>query len=308
MIIELNIVQTCGFQITDKGNKYMQKILILGGSGMLGHAMKTHFNATKIHDVHWTERKFDYPLWAGNSTLRVHFLQADALNVSVQFEDILSSWMPDYVINCIGIVKPRMADNIARAIFINALFPHILARVCKQQGCRLIHVTTDCVFSGRQGPYNETNLHDALDDYGKSKSLGEPSMDAMVIRTSIIGPEPFNKHSLISWAQKQSNQIVQGYINHWWNGVTTFELARIFQQIIDGDSWKIGTYHIHSPEAVNKYELLDLIFQRYSVFPSAFKAIDALIGCDRRLTTTDPEFLKGFAIPSISYQIGALPE
>ena len=284
----------------------MKKILILGGSGMLGYAVRKVLQQ-QGYDVHWTERNLDKTPLAEDESPNQHFYWIGEFWKEYLFQELLDAVQPDYVINCIGVIKPRMIDNFEAAIYINAIFPHMLARLCKDK-TKLIHITTDCVFSGEQGPYKETAPHDALDEYGKTKSLGECSGDAMVLRTSIVGPEPYNKHSLISWVQKQQDQIVQGYTNHLWNGVTTFEFARILQQIIHKDLWKVGIYHIHSPKTINKYELVDLILRRYNITPSMFKHVEASIDCDRRLATIYPEFLTSLVIPSISYQIQSLPE
>jgi len=274
------------------------KILVLGGSGMLGYAVR---KVLEQKDLHWTERQ-NARMEADN----VHNLQAVDMYAEADFDLILRKINPKYVINCIGVIKPRMMDHIEASIYTNAVFPHMLARLCKDR-TKLIHITTDCVFSGKQGPYKETAPHDALDEYGKTKSLGECAADAMVIRTSIIGPEPYNKHSLISWVQKQQDQVVQGYTNHLWNGVTTFELAHVFQHIMKMDQWSPGLFHIHSPTAVNKYELVRLICQRYSVRPKALNAIEAPGACDRRLATNYSSFLDNLEIQEISDQILGLP-
>jgi dTDP-4-dehydrorhamnose reductase len=281
----------------EKGQETM-KVLVLGGSGMLGFAVRS---VLEQKDLHWTERQ-NARMIADN----VHNLQALYMYAEEDFNIILRKINPEYVINCIGVIKPRMMEHFEASVYTNAVFPHMLARLCKNRA-KLIHITTDCVFSGKQGPYKETAPHDALDEYGKTKSLGECGGAAMVLRTSIIGPELYNKHSLISWVQKQHGQVVQGYTNHLWNGVTTFELAQIFQCIMKRNMWEPGLFHIHSPIAVNKYELVQLICQRYGIQLAALNAIEAPIACDRRLATNRPSFLDDLEIPGIAYQILGLP-
>jgi dTDP-4-dehydrorhamnose reductase len=117
--------------------------------------------------------------------------------------------------------------------------------------CNVIHITTDCVFSGRGGRYDENSLHDCLDDYGKSKSLGE-NQNLTIIRTSIIGEEKTNKKSLLEWVKSQKNNLIFGYTNHFWNGVTCLEMSKfIFTLIKEQNYWK-GVQHVYSPDIVSK--------------------------------------------------------
>ncbi|MHA1290016.1 MAG: sugar nucleotide-binding protein, partial [Candidatus Thorarchaeota archaeon] len=168
----------------------------------------------------------------------------------------------DYVINCIGVIKPFIGSTgIVDTIYINSIFPHVLAEYCKQQGMKLIHITTDCVFSGHQvmGEYIESDEHDVTDIYGRTKSLGEPKNKAMVLRTSIIGREIHKQASLVAWVQLQAGREVNGFTNHTWNGITTKTYAKCCQQIIDFDMYEEGIYHIFSPSSVTKCQLVTMI-------------------------------------------------
>ena len=128
----------------------------------------------------------------------------------------------------------------------------------------MIHVTTDCVFSGSTGLYLENHPHDCIDDYGKSKSLGEPK-DITVIRTSIIGEELSNKKSLLEWVRSNKNFKVNGFINHFWNGLTCLELSKQIKTIIDtGNYWK-GVKHYFSPNVVSKCQLVKDISEIYDL-------------------------------------------
>jgi len=161
----------------------------------------------------------------------------------------------DYVINCIGIIKQRNA-NKDLMFFINGDFPHKLATKCK----RLIHISSDCVFSGQKSP-NETYLtndkKDAKDDYGKSKAFGECSNRAMVLRTSIIGPANNDANGLFEWFLK-TKESVNGFNNHYWSGITTLELAKLLTHIMENDTFEIGIKQIAS-NCISKLHLLQQI-------------------------------------------------
>jgi dTDP-4-dehydrorhamnose reductase len=129
---------------------------------------------------------------------------------------------------------------------------------------RMIHITTDCVFSGKIGGYHEYFNHDELNDYGISKSLGE-LCDGTIIRTSIIGEELVNKRSLLEWVISNENRSINGYSNHFWNGVTCLQLSKIIYKIINENSYWKGVRHIYSPTTVSKYELCAMISDIYEL-------------------------------------------
>lgn len=213
--------------------------MILGANGMLGsYATKYLSLLPNINVTPITRNQFD--------VLR------DSLSV-------LSLRKIDVVINCIGTIKPLVEDiGVENTTMINAIFPHRLAKYCNTLGIQLIHITTDCVFSGAEGYYTELSPHDPLDVYGKTKSLGEPR-DAMVIRTSIIGEELNNNRSLIEWVKSSNNKTVSGYTNHTWNGVTCLELSKFIGNRISNNNYWIGTRHLFSPTTVTKLELVTMI-------------------------------------------------
>lgn len=181
----------------------------------------------------------------------------------------------DYVINCIGAIKPmfkessrfepRQMGKIPNNVYVNSIFPWLLTNYCNNLGWksaaeertyRLIHITTDCVFDGEVGRYTEDSDHNPLDAYGKSKSLGEP-YGCMVLRTSIIGPEQKGRsRSLVEWLRKNKNKTVSGYTNHYWNGLTTLELAKCIHKIINEGLHGRGTYHLFS-DVVSKFDMLE---------------------------------------------------
>lgn len=223
------------------------KILVLGSTGMLGNAVLKHFQ-NKGYNVGGTfrDKKFEDQ----------NLIYFDALNPHFT---ILDNY--DYVLNCIGIIKPFMNKNMADSIFINSIFPRKLANYCETKNIKLIHITTDCVFSGKEGRYDEDSFHDCLDEYGKSKSLGEPN-NCMVIRTSIIGEEIHKNASLISWVKSMKGKQVNGFKNHFWNGVTTKHYAEICDEIIQNGYYENGLFIVHS-NIINKFELLNLLNNKY---------------------------------------------
>lgn len=256
------------------------RIVVLGSNGMLGHMVFDYFAHRTEHDVVGTTR---VSFCAKQFTL-------NSMNGVVGGKN--QSALPvikgaDYVINCIGVIKPDInedhANSISNAVLINSLFPRYLADYCEKHNTRLVHITTDCVFSGKSVLYNEPtehSRHDAEDVYGKSKSLGEPN-NAIVLRTSIIGPELGEGKSLLSWVLNQTGTI-KGYTNHTWNGQTTLQLSKTMLELIECDT-KNGLYHIVG-EKLTKYELIDKI---RSVFNLSFdlKEHATVEYCIRSLST-----------------------
>jgi dTDP-4-dehydrorhamnose reductase len=283
----------------------MKTILILGGTGMLGSAVGQYFQSkSDQYDVYLTARELTLAYGKKSNWIKFDPV-GDTNGAASDIRDVLLDMPknPDYIINCIGTIKPFMNKNIANSILINSVFPHILAGACKTLGIKLIHITTDCVFSGKKGQYTEADQHDALDDYGKSKSLGEPVANAMVIRTSIIGPEIHKQASLIAWAQSQAGKSVNGFANHMWNGITCKQYASICDQIIAGDLYTEGLHHVHS-DTVSKFDLLNIINDRYNLELS-INMIDAPEAIDRTLSTSK-QLMSKLTIPPLREQIMSL--
>jgi len=232
----------------------MRKLLILGSTGMLGNAVSTYFLNHDDYDVTTTYRTAAVAM-PGKS------ICFDALKDPLEMlpKDF------DYVINCIGIIKPFMAADPVAAIKINALFPWQLAAWCNNCHSKLIHITTDCVFSGKKGHYLESDLHDALDDYGKSKSLGECFSEAMVLRTSIIGEEIHKNASLIAWAKSQRSKTVNGFSTHLWNGITTKEYAKVCDKIISNGWYEKGLFHIFARDDVTKLQMMQYFNEKFAL-------------------------------------------
>ena len=234
------------------------KILILGGDGMLGHRLMKHFSSTG-HEVRVTLKQGlsayrEFGLFRAENA----YAETDVRSSDLVAE-VFAQWRPEAVVNAVGIVKQRpTAKELIPSIEINALFPHKLAELCKASGARMIHVSTDCVFSGRKGHYQEDDPSDAEDLYGKTKYLGEVhDSHCLTLRTSMIGRELSRKQGLLEWLLSQRGSV-QGYKNALFSGFTTLELSRIIDKILAEYPEKVGLYHVSS-EPISKFDLLTLI-------------------------------------------------
>jgi dTDP-4-dehydrorhamnose reductase len=239
------------------------RILILGATGMLGSAVLGFFKQRNEHEI-WgairnPEMKRHLPpvthdrIYAG-----LDVLDQDAL------VDIMQKIRPDVVINCVGLIKQlKNADDPLSVLPINAMLPHRLEKLCALAGARLVHVSTDCVYSGKKGRYIETDLSDAEDLYGKSKFIGElhEQKHAITLRTSIIGHELNSKYALVDWFLSQEN-AVKGYTKAIFSGLPTVELARVIHDYVLPNPELHGLYHV-SAQPIAKFDLLKLIAAQY---------------------------------------------
>jgi dTDP-4-dehydrorhamnose reductase len=189
---------------------------------------------------------------------------------------------PDVLINCVGVIKQRPeAKSHIPAIEINALLPHKLAATCQTWGGRLIHFSTDCIFSGKRGNYLESDVSDAEDLYGRSKYLGEVAADgATTLRTSIIGRELEHRQSLLEWLLAQNHKRISGYTRALYSGVTTNYLARVVERLIADLPHFTGLYQVTAP-AISKYELLNLLREAYRLDIQIVP--DTSFHCDRSM-------------------------
>jgi dTDP-4-dehydrorhamnose reductase len=267
----------------------MKRVLILGGTGMLGSTVVRHFAAQEGYDVTATYRTegLDVPCAK---------MKFDVLSDSPE----VISGDYDYVLNCIGITKPFMLPDIVAAIKINSIFPHTLAQWCNSKQAKLIHITTDCVYSGHKGKYVESDLHDALDDYGKSKSLGECPDKAMTLRTSIIGEELHKDAFLVAWAKSQKGKTVSGFSTHSWNGVTTNQYARICDDIIQKGFYEHGLFHVFAKDDVTKLEMMHMFNKKYDLGMTIEDKQPAI--CDRTLRT-EKDLCGKLCVPTVEQMV-----
>jgi dTDP-4-dehydrorhamnose reductase len=240
------------------------KLLILGGTGMLGHKAWAVFKSDL--DVFLTIRgDFSDVQKFGLFDKRRTICNIDVKEFAL-VEDVVTRIKPDVVLNCIGIIKQKKdAEDVLRAIEINSVFPHKLAQLCDRVNARLIHISTDCVFSGEKGRYSEQDRPDPFDMYGMTKLLGEVvSGRALTIRTSLIGHELDSKYGLIEWFLSQKGKTVNGYRKAIFSGFPTVVFCGILKTIIAEYPDLKGLYHVAS-SPIDKYSLLDLVKSTYGV-------------------------------------------
>lgn len=260
------------------------KVLVLGASGMLGNAVMRVFSEKSDWQIFGTVRsgsaaRFFAPEIAGKLIAGVDVEDQDAL------VRVFTQLRPDVVINCIGLIK-QMAegDDPLMALPINAMLPHRLARLCKLAGSRLIHVSTDCVFSGAKGGYVEDDASDAQDLYGKSKFLGEVhDAHAVTLRTSIIGHELQSAHGLIDWFLSQQ-RLCKGYRRAIFSGLPTVVLAKIMCDVVIPRPELSGLFHV-AAAPIAKLDLLTLVARQYNqsieIVPDDALVIDRSLRADR---------------------------
>lgn len=234
------------------------KILVFGVSGMLGHVIYKKLLKNNNLDVFGTVR--DKKSIEGFFSQKENLSILDKIDIYQQekIKNTIGKIKPDLIINCIGIVKQLPeAKNLFKSIYVNSLFPQLLAEIGKNKGFRLIHFSTDCVFSGKKGCYQENDFADADDIYGRSKKLGEvKGPNCLTLRTSIIGHELESSHGLISWFLKQEN-CIEGYKKVIFSGLPTIEIAEVLENIVIDSSLQ-GLYHL-SAEPISKFDLLTLV-------------------------------------------------
>jgi dTDP-4-dehydrorhamnose reductase len=257
------------------------RILVLGGDGMLGHQLLAHLEPR--HDVKVTLRQ-DIAAYASYGLFNPHnsYGGIDVPPLE-RLAEVVTDFGPDAVVNCVGIVKQRpSAKEIIPSLEINALLPHRLADLCKGVNARLVHLSTDCVFSGRKGNYVENDTSDAEDLYGRSKFLGEVhESNCLTLRTSIIGRELARHQSLLDWFLAQKG-TVRGFRRAIYSGLTTLEMSRIIENMITNHPEASGVYHVSSAP-INKYELL-LLF-REQLGHNVEIVPDDTFHCDRSLNS-----------------------
>jgi dTDP-4-dehydrorhamnose reductase len=245
---------------------------------MLGHKLLQHLSP--VFDTVGTVRgdTRERPKALDGYPLRGDVSAMDLPSVARVVDDV----RPDVVVNCIGIIKQlEEAKNAARVIAINALFPHQVADLCGERNIRLIHFSTDCVFSGKHGPSREEDTPDAYDLYGRSKLLGEVDRPgALTIRTSIIGRELARQTGLLEWMMSQRGRRIKGYANALYTGFTTGALADLVIRLIRDFADLSGVWHVSS-EAISKYDLLGIVNRVYQLGAEIDRDED--FHCDRRL-------------------------
>jgi dTDP-4-dehydrorhamnose reductase len=274
------------------------RILILGGSGMLGHRL--WINLQKEHEVWVTVRTTSSPFPDRPEFPQMYVRTNVDANHLDQVTRALASIQPDLVINCIGLIKQveQLARDPIMSISLNALLPHRVSLICQVAKIRMIHISTDCVFSGRKGNYLESDQSDAEDLYGRSKFLGEVTDPpySITLRTSIIGHELKTRLGLIEWfLSRKDGDTIHGYKHAIYSGFTTDELSRIIMEYVIPRPDLAGLYHVAS-DPISKYDLLHLANRAYgrkiNILP------DENFLCDRSLDSTRFRQATGYQAPS----------
>ena len=263
----------------------MKNILVIGSDGMLGYAVTEYFTKKGYSVIPLTINVFD--------------ITKDAME---KFESFLKNI--EVVINCAGIIKQIISKfPIEYILQVNSIFPRNLAKICGMHDIKCFHITTDCVYSGEKGNYDENDYYDATDVYGMTKNAGDIT-DCMTLRTSIIGEEKEQQRSLLEWAKSQRGKQANGFTNHYWNGVTTIYLAEIIENIIKNNLYEKDIFHIFSPEIVSKYELLNLINEIYHLDININK-FSTKKKCDRSLSSVK-QLCNKIVNKSLFQQIGEM--
>lgn len=272
------------------------KILILGVTGMLGGAVFKVFRSDPAHEV-WGTLRSSAGLKHFDDAHHRHLIAGVDVLDQDSLVAVIAKARPDVVINCVGLIK-QLADakDPLSALPINAMLPHRLARLCDLAGARLIHVSTDCVFSGLKGGYVEGDQSDAEDLYGKSKYIGElhDYPNAITLRTSIIGHELSSSYALVDWFLAQEGAI-RGFSKAIFSGLPTVELARVMKDFVLPHPELNGLYHV-AAEPIAKLDLLELIASQYEktigIRPDASLVIDRSLNSERFTLAT------GYKAPS----------
>ena len=252
------------------------RVLVLGSSGMAGHVVTSYLKDVCGHEV----------LAVGPRRVTIPgSIQWDVEDLKDAYR-ILGDFQPTVVVNCLGVLVKASEEHRYDAVLINALIPHFLAKACKGFGARLIHLSTDCVFSGERGPYAENDLKDGEAFYDRSKALGEILDGAnLTIRTSIIGPElKTDGTGLFDWIMRQTGEV-SGFSRALWSGVTTLELARFIAYCITDNKGLSGLVHFSVEGGISKFELLQKIATAFNktlvVKPVSEPVLDKRLVCTR---------------------------
>jgi len=276
-------------------------ILLLGASGLLGNTLLRYFNLQSNLEVVGTSRSL-----TSIKTLSKDLQNKVIPNIDVENSDhllkVISEVKPDIIINCVGVVKQlHEANDPLSALPINAILPHRLAKLTEISGARLIHFSTDCVFSGKKGNYLESDQPDASDIYGISKWMGEVDHpNVITLRTSLIGHELSGNRSLVNWFLSQNGSI-KGYQNAIFSGLPAIEIAKVLHHFVLPNSKLHGLYHL-SADPISKYQLLSIIADIYKkkieIIPDYSYVIDRSLDSSRFRTITGfspkswPEMIK----------------
>jgi len=267
----------------------LKKVLILGSTGLIGHQIYNYLKNDSNYELHNI---------AFRKKIEKDTIILDARNEN-NFIEQIKILEPEYIVNCIGILISASDQDPKSAIFLNAYIPHRLEVLADKINAKLIHISTDCVFSGsKKEPYIENDYKDGKDTYAKTKGLGEIISDKhLTLRTSVVGPElKADGEELFHWFMKQEDKIF-GFTKSIWSGVTTIELAKAVKWSIENNI--TGLYHVTNNSSISKYELLEL-FKKYTKKKIEIKKVD---GKDIDKSFIDTRLLLDYEIPTYEKMI-----
>lgn len=278
-----------------KDDSEVKRVLVLGASGMLGNAIYRYFFDKSNVEV-WGAIRSNESIEYFPEYQRSNLIVGVNVEVDYQVLTLIESLKPTFLINCIGVIKQSgFVNDKLQTLSLNTMLPHKLAQVCSVSKIKFIHISTDCVFSGKKGLYMEKDRPDATDLYGLSKRLGEiEDGNALTLRTSIIGHELFSNKSLIDWFLSQEGSI-GGYNKAIFSGLPTIYLARVIDEYILVRPDLSGLYHL-SVDPISKYDLLNLVKSVYKKNISISPNSDLKV--DRSLVSKKFQDEVGYTYPS----------
>ena len=268
----------------------MKKILILGATGLIGHQVYLRLNVNKNFVV--------------SSIARQRKISDDTVLLDARDEHLLEKVIvdinPDIIVNCMGVLIAEANRDPENAIFLNSYIPQYLKNIANSFDAKLVHISTDCVFSGKKGLYTEDDIRDAEDTYGRTKALGEVTEPPHVtLRTSVVGPEIKEGEELFHWFMSQEGRI-KGFTKSYWSGVTSLELAKAVEWVIEEDIQ--GLYHITNGIPINKYELL-MLFKKYTNKEIEIESIEGKVS-DKSFLDTRKDI--SYAVPGYEKMISEM--
>ncbi len=286
----------------------MNTVVILGSTGMIGSGVTRYLSNLPFQVIEVNRNAIS--TYTGNDSRRFDVTR-----------DVLSTFIQEIppgsvILNFVGVIRHKISEDVEESVAnvfkINRDFPRELVDVAEAHHCRVIQIATDCVFSGKEGSYSETSVKDPIDLYGLSKLQGEMSAsNLMTLRVSVIGKERTGHIELMDWVLGKNNQEkVNGYTNHYWNGITTLHLAKIICGILETNSFQAGLFHVVPEGQKSKFELISLIADKGGRSDLEIQEFADLTQIDRTLKTQFPEFnsiiwsAAGFsAIPTIDLML-----
>lgn len=284
------------------------KLLVLGGSGMVGHTLiKKLSNKYEVFSILRERSDLESSKFFDNILKKSRCIFIDDINQHSNLSEAINNISPDILINCIGVIKQRdcTADTL-NMIKINSLLPHLLNDICYKNKIKLIHLSTDCVFSGNKGNYQESDNPDPIDKYGASKLLGEiDAGNSLTIRTSFIGPELFNKKSLFEWVKSQKNNEIDGFENAIYSGLTTYAFAKVVEDIINNHQHLNGVWQVSS-DPISKFDLIEMINKKFNLNIKINR--NSSFQCNRSLNSSKFKIETKIMVPSWEDMINSLYE